>query len=57
MFHLYSYCQILFLHVEHFELALRFFIIENNYKPLIAFQRMNHSNEPNEPIEIGELIK
>ena len=51
MFHLHS-CHTLFRHVEHF---LSYFIIDNNYKLLIKFQRVDVYL--NEPIEIDELIK
>ena len=38
-----------------FEHVLRYFIIDNNYKLLITFQRVNVYLK--EPIEIDELIK
>ena len=38
-----------------FEHALRDFLIDNNYKPLIAFQQVDACL--NEPIKINELIK
>ena len=38
-----------------FEHVLRFFVIDNNYKLLITFQRVDvYLNQPN---EIDELIK
>ena len=56
MFHLHSYCHILFWNVEYFdEHALRYSIIDNNYKLLITFQQVDVYL--NEPIKIHELIK
>ena len=49
MFHLHSYCVISFWNV------LRYFIIDDNYKLLATFQRVDVYL--NEQIEIDELIK
>ena len=50
MFHLHSYCHILFLNVEHF-----WTFLDNNYKQLIEFQQIDVYL--NEPIKIQKLIK
>ena len=55
MSHLHYYCHILFDMWNIFEHVLRYFIIDNNYKLLIKFQRADFYL--NEPIEIDELIK
>ena len=51
MFHLHS----LFWNVDIIEHALRYFIIDHNYKLLIIFQQVDVYL--NEPIKTHELIK
>ena len=51
MFHLHS-CHVFFDMRNIFEHVIRYFLIDNNYKLLITFQRLF-----NEPIEIDKLIK
>ena len=55
MFYLHSYCHICFEKWNIFEHALRYLIIDNNYKLIITFQQ--YTVYFNEPIKIHEIIK